>query len=84
MKTRTVINTIIESPYLGFWRVCSKSEQKKYRKLNRKDSDVDRAALLHEVVTVYANGLDKMACMPEKEVRAKKERVAKLICKISE
>lgn len=84
MKPKRIINIIIESPYLGFWRVCGKDAQRKYRHLNRNDSDVDRDALLKEVVDVYFNGVDNMGIMPMVEKDAKKARVNKLVARTEE
>ena len=72
MTTKKKIDLLIESPFLGLWRICGKETQKRFRRLNRKDSLIDRDLLLEEVLITYHNGLDNMVYMCEKERKHKK------------
>ena len=78
MTTKRKIDVLIEDPYLGLWRVCGKQTQKRFRRLNRKDSFTSRDMLLEEVLTTYHNGLDNMIHMCDKERNNKKKLASRI------
>jgi len=74
------INLIIESPRLGFWRICGKEKQKHYRYLTRESSSgtVDYQILLDEIVSVYEKTVDDMPNMSKDERKVKLKNLRRL------
>ena len=69
------INLLLESPHIAYWRICGKESQREFRALNRSDGDVDREALLKQIVDNYNKCLDAMPNMTRAERRSKKYKM---------
>lgn len=72
-RLRLAIDHILSCKYIGFFRLCGRELQLKYRAANLTKNNPDRVALLNEIIDVYNKTLDnKQPPMAEKEKKAKK------------
>ena len=75
-RKRISIDKILASPRIGFFRLCGRELQLKYRAANRTSSNPNREALLKEIIDVYDSTLDnKQPPMDEKEKKFKKKLI---------
>ena len=67
-RKRMAIQHILASKHIGFFRLCGKDLQKKYRKANNTYSNPNREQLLNEIIAVYKETLEnKQPSMTYKE-----------------
>ena len=69
-RKRMAIEHILASKHIGFYRLCGKELQKKYRKANNTCNNPNREMLLNEIISVYKETLDNKR--PVMDVKEKK------------
>ncbi len=75
-RKKLVINSILSSRYVGFYRLCGKEWQRKYRHENASYNNPNRAELLNEIIGVYYLALEnKQPRMDEREMKFKKKLI---------
>lgn len=75
-RKRLAINNIVSSKYIGFYRLCGKDLQKKYRKANASYNNPNREELLNEIIEVYYKTLEnKQPKMDDRELNYKKKLI---------
>ena len=78
-RKRKAINYILASRAVGFYRLCGKDLQKKYRTANMTHNNPDREALLQEIISIYEKAIDeKQPPMDEKEKKHKLKLIRKI------
>ena len=77
-RKRLAIEHILSDPHIGFFRLCGRELQTKYRLANMTHQHPDRAALLQEIIDVYLKTLDnKQPPMAPKEKKHKTKLILK-------
>ena len=75
-RKRLAIQQMLSSKYIGFFRLCGKELQAKYRKANMAHENPDRDALIKEIIETYDYCLDnKQPPMSPKEKEHKKKLI---------
>lgn len=75
-RLRLAIDAILASQHIGFYRLCGKELQAKYRAANLTKNKPDRKALLEEIIAVYNKALDdKKPPMASREKRHKQKLI---------
>ena len=71
-RKRIAIERILADPHIGFFRLCGRELQIKYRLANLTRNNPDRDALLKEIIDVYLKTHDnKQPPMAEREKKHK-------------
>ena len=77
-RKRLAIDHILSDTCVGFYRLCGKEIQFRYRIANLTRNNPDREALLNEIIDVYLKALDsKQPPMSEKEKKHKTKLIYK-------
>ena len=75
-RKRLAIDHILSSKHIGFYRLCGRELQLKYREANKTSNNPDREALLKEIIETYDYVLDtKQPPMELKEKKFKKKLI---------
>ena len=75
-RMRLAIDHILSSRHIGFYRLCGRELQVKYRAANLTKNNPDRKALLDEIIETYDYVLDtKQPPMALKEKKFKKKLI---------
>ena len=75
-RKRLAIDHILSSKHIGFFRLCGRELQLKYREANKSCNNPDREALLKEMIEIYDHVLDtKQPPMADKEKKFKKKLI---------
>ena len=75
-RKRLAIDHIISSKHIGFYRLCGRELQIKYREANMSHNNPDREALLKEIIETYDYVLDtKQPPMAIEEKKHKKKLI---------
>lgn len=80
-RKRMAIDHILSSRHIGFFRLCGRDLQLKYREANLTYNNPDREALLNEIIDVYNKRLDEMTNMTDNERKFKKKLIKKYATK---